>query len=351
MQINGGYTDNYYYGIRRFPYARAVGHGWPAQRPAAQPADVRRHRLRRRSTSPTAPTHVARRRRPRRIQVHNIGEVWASTLYEVRARFVTRLGFATGNQRFLQFVTDGMKLDPAANPTLLQAATRLSPPPMPAAARAADIADIWAGFASPRTGRQRVSDQRRNGRKQHSGGRGVRDTRHQSGPGDAGVRGHSERRDRATEGRWAQVFCVINGGRPVARSGHAAVESGGVVSSSAPQSLRHESREPCTACRHSRSRRARLVAVPSRQPCKPRRRGAADQELHPTTLVVGWRRRAVPDPELRRRGRAGAPGGKWTTSTWMPGPPTSGPPTPRRRTPRPTGRSWPTLPPSAITSS
>ena len=40
-------------------------------------------------------------------------------LLEVRARFINRLGFANGNQRILQFVTDGMKLDPI-NPTLLQ---------------------------------------------------------------------------------------------------------------------------------------------------------------------------------------------------------------------------------------
>src|SRR4029453_13773282 len=51
-------------------------------------------------------------------EVHNIGEVWCMALLEVRARFITRLGFATGHQRFLQFVTDGMKLDPT-NPTPL----------------------------------------------------------------------------------------------------------------------------------------------------------------------------------------------------------------------------------------
>jgi hypothetical protein len=42
------------------------------------------------------------------FEVHNIGEVWAMALLEVRARFVNRLGLNTGNQRVLQFVTDGM---------------------------------------------------------------------------------------------------------------------------------------------------------------------------------------------------------------------------------------------------
>ena len=41
-------------------------------------------------------------------------------LWEVRARFITRLGHAVGNQRILQYVTDGMKLDPVG-PTLVQA--------------------------------------------------------------------------------------------------------------------------------------------------------------------------------------------------------------------------------------
>ena len=52
------------------------------------------------------------------FEVHNIGEVWCMALLEVRARFITRLGYAAGNQRILQFVTDGLKMDPL-NPTPL----------------------------------------------------------------------------------------------------------------------------------------------------------------------------------------------------------------------------------------
>ena len=86
------------------------------------------------------------------FQVHNIGEVWASALFEVRARFIARLGYAAGNQRFLQIVTDGMKLDPV-NPTLLQGRDSI----LAAAAAAsfssaadlfADTQDVWAGFAT-----------------------------------------------------------------------------------------------------------------------------------------------------------------------------------------------------------
>src|SRR5262249_56402640 len=53
-------------------------------------------------------------------EVHNIGEVWAMALFEVRARLIHRLGWAVGNQRALQLVTDAMKLDPV-NPTPTQA--------------------------------------------------------------------------------------------------------------------------------------------------------------------------------------------------------------------------------------
>ena len=80
-------------------------------------------------------------------QVHNIGEVWAGMLWEVRARFVQRLGHAAGNQRMLQFVTDGMKLDPTA-PTMLQARDAIIAAANAGGGTAADIADIWAGFAT-----------------------------------------------------------------------------------------------------------------------------------------------------------------------------------------------------------
>ena len=80
-------------------------------------------------------------------EVHNVGELWCMVLLEVRARFITRLGFATGNQRFLQFVTDGMKLDPIS-PTLLQGRDSILAAAAAGGGTPADTADIWAGFAS-----------------------------------------------------------------------------------------------------------------------------------------------------------------------------------------------------------
>jgi hypothetical protein len=81
--------------------------------------------------------------------VHNLGEIWSSALWEVRAKYITRLGWEAGNRKVLQAVTDGMKLAPI-NPTFLQerdailAAAQAGPA---GAGTDADVADIWAGFA------------------------------------------------------------------------------------------------------------------------------------------------------------------------------------------------------------
>ena len=136
------YTDNYYYGIRRFPYAvrsKVGANGLPHNPLTFADLDPTQVNLND-GAFPRGPFGSGLA-----FQVHNIGEIWASALFEVRALFIKRLGHALGNQRILQFVTDGMKLDPV-NPTLLQgrdsilAAASL-------AGNAADIEDIWTGFA------------------------------------------------------------------------------------------------------------------------------------------------------------------------------------------------------------
>jgi subtilisin-like proprotein convertase family protein len=68
------------------------------------------------------------------------------TLLEMRARLITRLGFATGNQRSLQLVTDGMKLDPIS-PNMLQGRDSILLADC-AGFGGQDELDIWAGFAA-----------------------------------------------------------------------------------------------------------------------------------------------------------------------------------------------------------
>jgi hypothetical protein len=144
-QLGGtAFADNYYYGIRRFPYASrsTVGpNGRPHNPLTFADIDGGQVNVNDGAFPPNPLFGVGPA-----FEVHNVGEVWAMTLFEVRALFIKRLGWATGNQRILQFVTDGMKLDPV-NPTMLQARDSILAAAMAGGGTAADIADIWQGFA------------------------------------------------------------------------------------------------------------------------------------------------------------------------------------------------------------
>ena len=141
-----GYTSNYYYGIRRFPKAIMSSLGGPNNRP---------HNPLTFADTDSTQFNVgdgAFGRGPfgsgTADQVHNLGEIWSSALWEVRAKFITRLGWATGNRRVLQYVTDGMKLAPLS-PTFLQerdaiiAAAQAS---LPSPQANDDVVDVWEGF-------------------------------------------------------------------------------------------------------------------------------------------------------------------------------------------------------------
>jgi subtilisin-like proprotein convertase family protein len=142
LLIVSGFTDNYYYGIRRFPYAliSSLGTNGKPYNPLTF-ADI--------DPAQISLTDGAFPRGPigssSAFAVHNIGEVWASALFEVRARIINRMGWAAGNQRALQIVTDGMKLDPV-NPTLLNGRNSILTADC-AGFAGADELDIWNGFA------------------------------------------------------------------------------------------------------------------------------------------------------------------------------------------------------------
>ncbi len=118
-----GYTSNYYHGIRRFPKAVIAFTG-----PNGLPHNPLTFRYVNNNcntligTTTTSP-NSAYPRGPFGSstcdQVHNLGEVWSSALWEVRALMIARLGFTAGTERVLQVVTDGMKLAPTG-PTFLQ---------------------------------------------------------------------------------------------------------------------------------------------------------------------------------------------------------------------------------------
>jgi len=103
----GLYDDNYYFGIRRFPYSTdllknphtlADIASATASNPAGVPININ-----------IANTATA---------VHNVGEVWCVSLLEARAALSIDHGFAA-NQLIMELVVDGMKNAPS-DPTFLQ---------------------------------------------------------------------------------------------------------------------------------------------------------------------------------------------------------------------------------------
>ncbi|MBK8466115.1 MAG: M36 family metallopeptidase [Chloracidobacterium sp.] len=154
--ISAGFTGNYYYGIRRFPRAPITflgPNGKPHNPYTFKYVNAGCNTLIGTTTS-NPPPNSAYPRGPVGVttcdQVHNIGEVWSSMLWEVRDRIVTRLGFTAGTTRSLQIVTDGMKLAPIG-PTMLQerdaiiaAASALPRGEEPEAS--ADVSDVREGF-------------------------------------------------------------------------------------------------------------------------------------------------------------------------------------------------------------
>ena len=113
----GGYAgyiptgNNYYYGVRRYPYSTDL-----AKNPLtfAHIAEVFLNGSIPRNPSFTAPAQL------NPSEVHNIGEVWCSALWQACANLIARHGFAAGNRLILQLVTDGLKLSPP-EPNFLQA--------------------------------------------------------------------------------------------------------------------------------------------------------------------------------------------------------------------------------------
>lgn len=108
FEVQPGYVDNYYYGIRRFPYSTDLLRNPmtfadidPLQQ--SYPGGVPRNLF----VGPTA------------NEAHNVGVLWANILLAIRSKLWLRDGFSA-NERLLELVVEGMKLDPGT-PNFLQA--------------------------------------------------------------------------------------------------------------------------------------------------------------------------------------------------------------------------------------
>jgi len=136
----GGYvTKNYYYGIRRFPYAvrsNVGANGKPHNPTTFADIDPAQINL---SDGAFPPAFVGAAN-----EVHNIGDIWCNILLEMRADLIHSLGFAAGNPKSIQIVTDGMKLDPV-NPTMIDARNSILAANCAGYAGANEL-DIWEGF-------------------------------------------------------------------------------------------------------------------------------------------------------------------------------------------------------------
>jgi hypothetical protein len=132
------FTDNYLYGVRRFPYTTDNSINpltW---------ADVDD------TTADMAggiPPRPDGRERAGALEVHNAGELWALSLWEVRSRIIAARGgeVSEGNEILLQVVTDALKMTPL-NPSFIEAREALIDADCAANACAHEAA-LWAGFA------------------------------------------------------------------------------------------------------------------------------------------------------------------------------------------------------------
>ena len=136
------YLDNYVFGIRRFPYAT---NNTVNPLTWADVDDVTND-----MSGGFSPPDPLGSNLGGAMEVHNSGELWALSLWEVRSRVIADPAGAngdvpTGNQTMLQLVTDALKMTPV-NPNFTDARDALFDADC-ATNACANEAWIWAGFA------------------------------------------------------------------------------------------------------------------------------------------------------------------------------------------------------------
>lgn len=131
-----GLAQNYYFGIRHFPYSTDLNKN-PFTFKDIDPTQISPH-----AGVPRSPIYPFNPQEA--SEVHHQGEIWCVMLWEVRANLVRRLGPA-GNDLMVQLVTDAMKLTPAA-PTFVEARDAILLADQ-VNNGGANYLDIWQGFA------------------------------------------------------------------------------------------------------------------------------------------------------------------------------------------------------------
>ncbi|MEJ5239079.1 MAG: M36 family metallopeptidase [Limisphaera sp.] len=131
-----GLQQNYYFGIRRYPYSTDMTKN-PLTFKDIDPTQISPHPgVPRSPIWPFDPDEAD--------EEHNQGEVWCAILWEVRANLIRKYGYP-GNELMLQLVTDGLKLCPP-NPNFIEARDAIILADL-VATGGANARELWTGFA------------------------------------------------------------------------------------------------------------------------------------------------------------------------------------------------------------
>jgi uncharacterized repeat protein (TIGR01451 family) len=136
FQLNG-LDQNYYFGIRRYPYSTDLNKN-PLTLRDIDPAQISPH-----TGVPLNPIFTFSALNA--AEVHSQGEVWCVMLWEARANLIRKHGYSVGNPLLLRLVTDGMKLSPP-NPTFAQARDAIILADQ-VNNQGANYKELWAAFA------------------------------------------------------------------------------------------------------------------------------------------------------------------------------------------------------------
>ncbi|WP_324753652.1 M36 family metallopeptidase [Roseovarius sp. Pro17] len=136
------WDDNYYFGIRHFPYSTDLCANpftlLDMQTPTYDITPIP-------SAGCAATPPVSPWLETRSGAVHDMGEIWAVTVWEARRNLVSKHGADLGNELMLQLMTDSMFLL-AAGPTFVEARDAIIASDL-ARTGGANRCELWRGFA------------------------------------------------------------------------------------------------------------------------------------------------------------------------------------------------------------
>lgn len=141
------FEDNYYYGLRRYPYTTDRTKS-PLTLADIDPLQFNADGIEQ-SNFFTALNAYAVSKGEAEMEVdsvHNVGEIWALALWEVRAKLIAEHDWAVGNELALQLVTDSLFFLHHEGPTFTEARDAVILADL-ARTGAANKCRIWSGFA------------------------------------------------------------------------------------------------------------------------------------------------------------------------------------------------------------